>query len=57
MPPSDAISSLRAPSASMPLRAASSSISPVAPSVWTQPGATRTTRTPFGPTSFDSALL
>ena len=57
MPPSDLISSWRAEFRSTPELAASLSMSAVAAVVSMKPGATLTTRTPLGPTSFESPLL
>src|SRR6266545_3478149 len=53
IPPSDFINCSRAAFASVPELAASRSISAVAAVVCMKPGATLTTRMPFGPTSFD----
>ena len=52
MPPSESIKAWRAPASSVPSLLASSAIRRTAASVSTQPGATRTTRTPRGLTSF-----
>jgi len=57
MPPSDCMTIRLPPSQSVPAWAAKRSASAAAASVSIQPGETRPTRTPFGVTSFDSALL
>ncbi len=57
MPPSCCMTICRPPAGSVPACAAILSISAFAASVYTQPGATLTTRMPCGVTSFDSALL
>jgi hypothetical protein len=57
MPLRDLISSWRAACQSVQEVSASLSISAVAAVVSVKPGATLTTRTPFGPTSFERPLL
>src|SRR5262249_46582542 len=57
IPPSEFINPWRAVSSSVPAIWARRAISPCAAVVSMKPGATVLTRTPLGPTSFDSPLL